>query len=282
MAFEDNIANDVRADIRELRTLAELYRIQQRVVELGVLPGGQRPGDAARPARPPGAADRRRQRRRPDPAGARRPEQPAAGPERRCTRSGSNYLTARMNLYLDLELMQLDDRGVWCDEQLQPNRPPRPTRPDDRPAGERLPAPRPVGARRPVSRAALPVPPGARRPARRRSAVWRRRARWPSSAGGRRRASSSPAAGDRADVLLHKVKQRAAQRHRHREGARSSRPTTATSSARCGPAPRASPPPSTGSSTTAPGSSRPAAHDPRRLRPEGPGRTTRTSRSRQA
>ena len=35
MAFEDNIANDVRADIRQLRTLAELYTIQQRVVELG-------------------------------------------------------------------------------------------------------------------------------------------------------------------------------------------------------------------------------------------------------
>ena len=35
MAFEDNIANDVRADLRELRTLAQLYRIQQRVVELG-------------------------------------------------------------------------------------------------------------------------------------------------------------------------------------------------------------------------------------------------------
>ena len=35
MAFEDNIANDVRSDIRQLRTLAELYRIQQRVVQLG-------------------------------------------------------------------------------------------------------------------------------------------------------------------------------------------------------------------------------------------------------
>ena len=31
-----------------------------------------------------------------------------------------SYLTARMNLYLDLELMQLDDRGVWCDEQDSP------------------------------------------------------------------------------------------------------------------------------------------------------------------
>ena len=35
MAFEDNIANDVRSDVRELRTLTQLYRIQQRVVELG-------------------------------------------------------------------------------------------------------------------------------------------------------------------------------------------------------------------------------------------------------
>ena len=34
MAFEDNIANDVRSDVRELRTIAQLYRLQQRVVEI--------------------------------------------------------------------------------------------------------------------------------------------------------------------------------------------------------------------------------------------------------
>ena len=49
MAFEDNIANDVRGDIRQLRTLAELYRIQQRVVELGYSQVDNAQADAVRP-----------------------------------------------------------------------------------------------------------------------------------------------------------------------------------------------------------------------------------------
>ena len=36
MAYEDNIANDIRADIRELRAIeASLYILQQRVIDLG-------------------------------------------------------------------------------------------------------------------------------------------------------------------------------------------------------------------------------------------------------
>jgi hypothetical protein len=35
MAFEDNILADSRQDLRQLRTLAESYAIQQRAVELG-------------------------------------------------------------------------------------------------------------------------------------------------------------------------------------------------------------------------------------------------------
>ena len=53
-----------------------------------------------------------------------------------------SYQTARMSLYLDLEQMPLDDRGVWTDEFF--NRPDRQDRTDPRQPGERLHAPRPL------------------------------------------------------------------------------------------------------------------------------------------
>ena len=89
MAFEDNIANDVRADMRQLRTLAELYRIQQRVVELGY---SQVDNAQARPVRPAGSG------RGTQTAGSaaaltqqvlNAQTQPAAGPEPAVSRSGS-------------------------------------------------------------------------------------------------------------------------------------------------------------------------------------------------
>ena len=80
MAFEDNIANDVRGDLRQLRTTAELYRIQQRVVELSYRRCSTTQTAtlfAPRPRR----RQRPRQRRRPDQPGAYCPERLAAGPE---------------------------------------------------------------------------------------------------------------------------------------------------------------------------------------------------------
>jgi hypothetical protein len=141
MAFEDNIANDVRNDIRELRTQAQLYKIQQRVVDLGYSQVDNAKELLVAPPAPGAATD----------AGS------AAALTQQVLQAQSNllsaqntlytlwvnYLTARMNLYLDLELMQIDERGVWNDEQI--------TGPDiRRPANElrtpeRLPAPQPVG-----------------------------------------------------------------------------------------------------------------------------------------
>ncbi len=88
MAFEDNIANDVRNDIRELRTLAELYRIQQRVVELGY---SQVDNAQAAPDRSAGA--RTQQQNAGNAAALTQqvlsgPEQPGTGPEPHCTPSG--------------------------------------------------------------------------------------------------------------------------------------------------------------------------------------------------
>ncbi|MBN9120919.1 MAG: TolC family protein, partial [Planctomycetes bacterium] len=143
MAFEDNIANDVRSDVRDLRTFGQLYRIQQRVVELGY----SQVDNAQLTQFAPLAA------------GVTLDAAAQAALTQQVLQTQSNllsaqntlfqiwvaYQTARMSLYLDLEQMPLDDRGVWCDEFF--NRADRQDRtsPDDRPAGERLPAPRPLG-----------------------------------------------------------------------------------------------------------------------------------------
>jgi hypothetical protein len=144
-AFEDNIANDVRTDIRELRTIAEVYKIQQRLIELGYSQVDNAQAILLAPPAPNAPSD----------AGSA-----AALTQQVLTAQGAllqaqntlyqiwvNYLISRMTLYLDLDTMQLDERGVWCDEFLpgsdDPDQP-RPGDPGRPPGGERLPAPRPV------------------------------------------------------------------------------------------------------------------------------------------
>jgi hypothetical protein len=145
MAFEDNIANDVRADLRQLRTLAQLYRIQQRAVELGYAQVDNAQAILFAPPVPGAGSD----------AGSAaaltqqvlQAQNGLLQAQNTLYQHWVNYLIARMSLYLDLELMPLDDRGVWCDELFNrtnsENRPDA-QRPNERP-GERLPAPRPVG-----------------------------------------------------------------------------------------------------------------------------------------
>lgn len=141
MAFEDNIANDVRADIRQLRTLAELYRIQQRVVELGYSQVDNAQAVLLQPPDPQARTD----------AGS------AAALTQQVLQTQSSllaaqnqlftlwvsYLTARMQLYLDLELLQLNERGVWTDDAEHGNDQPGRAVPRRWPA-ERLPLPRPA------------------------------------------------------------------------------------------------------------------------------------------
>ena len=142
MAFEDNITNDIRSDLRELRTLAQLYRIQQRVVELGYSQVDNAQAILLAPPAPGAAND----------AGS------AAALTQQVLSAQSNlvsaqntlyqlwvaYQTGRMQLYLDLEQMTLDDRGVWIDEFFNrtdaQNRSPA----DGQRPGERLHAPQPV------------------------------------------------------------------------------------------------------------------------------------------
>ncbi len=120
MAFEDNILNDCRAGLRQLRSLAETYKVQQRSVELAYAQVDNARSTLLAP---------------PDPTARE-----AAGSSSALTEQllqaqtqlltaqtalytgWTNYLNARMNLYLDLELLPLDSRGLWNDDlpQLDP------------------------------------------------------------------------------------------------------------------------------------------------------------------
>ena len=144
-AFEDNIANDVRADVREVRTIAELYRVQQRLIELGYSQVDNAQQVLLQPPAPNGQTDAGSQ--------AALTLQVLQAQSALLTAQNTlytiwvNYLVSRMTLFLDLERMQLDDRGGWCDESVpgieSPDRPePQPARPP----GERLPPPLPVAA----------------------------------------------------------------------------------------------------------------------------------------
>ncbi len=127
MAFEDNIANDVRSDLRDLRTLAQLYRIQQRVVELGYSQVDNAQAVLLQPP-VPGATT--------DPGNAAALTQQVLNSQAQLVNAQNQlfqiwvaYQTGRMQLYLDLEQMTLDDRGVWNDEYF--NRADSPTRTPD-------------------------------------------------------------------------------------------------------------------------------------------------------
>jgi hypothetical protein len=121
-ATEDFILTDVRADVRNLRVLAENYRIQQRAVEvaydqvensLDVLQSPPEGGQALRPAGQ-GAAN----------AGnaAALTQQLLSAQSSLVTAQNAlytawvNYLVARMTIYRDIERLPLDLRGVWIDE----------------------------------------------------------------------------------------------------------------------------------------------------------------------
>lgn len=137
-AFEDNIANDVRADVRELRTIAELYRVQQRLIELGYSQVDNAQAVLLEPPAPNAQTN----------AGSAaaltnqllQNQQQLVQAQNTLYTIWVNYLISRMALYTDTELLQIDENGGWNDESLPPDE--GPGRGDPRP--ERLPAPRPA------------------------------------------------------------------------------------------------------------------------------------------
>jgi hypothetical protein len=114
MAVEDNIVNDVRADLRQTRASAQSYLLQQRAVELAYAQVDSARSTLVAP---------------PDP-GARESAGNVAALTDQLLRAQAQllrsqnllyttwiaYQTARTSLYLDLELMPLDCKGKWTDE----------------------------------------------------------------------------------------------------------------------------------------------------------------------
>ncbi|HEX4591972.1 MAG TPA: hypothetical protein VH120_18705, partial [Gemmataceae bacterium] len=159
MEAEDLTVQTVRGEVRQLRVLAENYRIQQRQVELAYLTV-ENSLDTLRA--PPGAGAQQ------STAGqaAALTQQLLSAQSRVPTAQNAiltvwiNYLNSRLQLYRDLELMPLDPRGVWLDDASSHCCDPaadqhaaggRPaaagSAPDAQPV-ERLPAPRTVEPRR--------------------------------------------------------------------------------------------------------------------------------------
>lgn len=138
MSFEDNIANDVRADIRELRVLAEQYRLQQRLIELGYSQVDNAQAIIIAPPAPGAQTDAG--------SAAALTQQALTAQERLLAAQNGlytlwvNFIVSRMQFYLDTEAMELDPRGLWLDES-SPIEVPTPA--GSEPARERLPAPRP-------------------------------------------------------------------------------------------------------------------------------------------
>jgi hypothetical protein len=137
-AAEDAVLTGVRSELRQLRFLAENYKIQQRAVELSyyqvenalntlkapprVVPAAQASSSAG------GGSDTSGNQ-----AALTRQLLDAVSTLLRAQNQlysvYQSYLVARLQLYRDLELMQLDCRGVWIDDVncTCPARPPAST-----------------------------------------------------------------------------------------------------------------------------------------------------------
>ena len=119
-AFEDNIITDSRQDLRAIRQLAQTYALQQRAIELAYAQVDNARGSFVAP---------------PDPQVRETAGNIAALTQQLLDAQSSllqaqndlyttwiNYITSRMELYLDLELLPLDARGIWTDDSSpQPN-----------------------------------------------------------------------------------------------------------------------------------------------------------------
>jgi outer membrane protein TolC len=119
MEAEDLALQSVRGEIRQLRVLAENYKIQQRQVELAYmtvensLDVFQAPPAPPQPNAPPPDTAARAATLTQQLLNAQR-SLPLA--QNSLLTVWTNYVNARFQLYRDLELLPLDNRGVWIDE----------------------------------------------------------------------------------------------------------------------------------------------------------------------
>ncbi|HEX4611444.1 MAG TPA: TolC family protein, partial [Urbifossiella sp.] len=144
-AFEDNICNDVRGDIRELRVIAELYRVQQRLIELAYSQVDNGLAVLLQPPVPGAQND----------AGSAaaltnqllNAQQNLVNQQNTLYTIWVNYMVSRMSLFADTELLQIDESGGWNDESLSGRQGPGRVDPGAPgaagPGAERLPPPPP-------------------------------------------------------------------------------------------------------------------------------------------
>ena len=114
MAFEDNIVTDVRTNLRSIRQLEQSFQVQRRTVELAYSQLDNARSTLNAPP-DPNAAD--------SSAGAAAQTEQFLQVQSALVRAQNDlytiwvqYLNARMNFYLDLELLILDARGIWTDD----------------------------------------------------------------------------------------------------------------------------------------------------------------------
>lgn len=150
-ATEDFILSDVRNDLRNLRVLAENYKIQQRSVELAFDQVENSLDVLQAPPVPEGGAigqpGRAAAQSQAQAANAAALTQQLLQQQNNLLQAQNslyqvwiNYLIARMTFYRDIERLPLDPRGVWIDESstsppVEPEQLPLPGAGDDPDAG---------------------------------------------------------------------------------------------------------------------------------------------------
>jgi hypothetical protein len=119
METEDIIVQQLRLTVRALRQLRENFKIQQRALQLAysqvdqALEAQFAPADPRRVSIDAGSAAALTDQ-------VIRAQQSIPLAQNNLYRTWVDYLSARMELYRDLELMQIDNRGVWINDFARP------------------------------------------------------------------------------------------------------------------------------------------------------------------
>jgi hypothetical protein len=141
MSEEDRVVSDIRTEIRQLRNLADNYRIQKEQVQLAYSQVDSSLEALLEPPDPKAQTDTATR--------AAALTQQLLGALRSLPQAQNQlystwiqYLITRLQLYRDLELMPLDHRGVWIDDlsnlSLDPAALQRPVEPFDLPVPRRV------------------------------------------------------------------------------------------------------------------------------------------------
>lgn len=116
---EDIVVQQLRLTVRQLRQLQENFKIQQRALQLSysqmdqALEAQFAPADPRRVSADAGSAAALTDQ-------VIRAQQNIPRAQNDLFRSWVDYLSSRMELYRDLELMQIDNRGVWINDFARP------------------------------------------------------------------------------------------------------------------------------------------------------------------